>query len=115
MCVVFSLFSACIVLRGPTGCAGRSFVVYNIIYLAGSVFPRKKRKEISRNIRRLYLYKHMYTPSVKIKTIEESKQIYTRRSAMKGYLNEDGYMGFVNGRYILFASEAEYEEYMMED
>ena len=74
-----------------------------------------KRKEISRNIRRLYLYKHMYTPSVKIKTIEESKQIYTRRSAMKGYLNEDGYMGFVNGRYILFASEAEYEEYMMED
>jgi len=34
---------------------------------------------------------------------------------MKGYLNGDGYMGFVNGRYILFASEAEYEEYMMED
>ena len=34
---------------------------------------------------------------------------------MKGYLNEDGYMGFVNGRYILFASEAEDEEYMMED
>lgn len=61
------------------------------------------------------LYKHMYTPSVTIKTIEGSKQIYTRRSAMKGYLNGDGYMGFVNGRYILFASEAEYEEYMMED
>ena len=34
---------------------------------------------------------------------------------MKGYLNGNGYMGFVNGRYILFASEAEYEEYMMED
>ena len=57
----------------------------------------------------------MYTSSYRIKTIEGSKQIYTRRSAMKGYLNEDGYMGFVNGRYILFASEAEYEEYMMED
>ena len=34
---------------------------------------------------------------------------------MKGYLNGDGYMGFVNGRYILFASEAEDEEYMTED
>ena len=79
--------------RASTGCAGRSFLVYIIIYLTGSVFPRKKKG----------------------KTIEESKQIYTRRSAMKGYLNEDGYMGFVNGRYILFASEAEYEEYMMED
>lgn len=61
------------------------------------------------------LCKHMYTPSCKMKTIEGNKQIYTRRSAMKGYLNEDGYMGFVNGRYILFASEAEYEEYMTED
>ena len=57
----------------------------------------------------------MYTPSGKLKSIEGNKQIYTRRSAMKGYLNGDGYMGFVNGRYILFASEAEYEEYMMED
>ena len=30
-----------------------------------------------------------------------------RRSAMKGYLNGNGYMGLVNGRYILFTSEAE--------
>ena len=28
---------------------------------------------------------------------------------MKGYLNGNGYMGLVNGRYILFTSEAEYE------
>ena len=34
---------------------------------------------------------------------------------MKGYLNGNGYMGLVNGRYILFASEAEYEEYMAEE
>ena len=34
---------------------------------------------------------------------------------MKGYLNGNGYIGFVNGRYILFASEAEYEEYMAEE
>jgi len=34
---------------------------------------------------------------------------------MKGYSIDDGYMGFVNGRYMLFASEAEYREYMDEE
>jgi hypothetical protein len=34
---------------------------------------------------------------------------------MKGYRNGNGYMGLVNGRYILFTSEAEYEEYMEEE
>ena len=27
---------------------------------------------------------------------------------MKGYTTAEGYMGFVNGRYMLFASESEY-------
>lgn len=31
---------------------------------------------------------------------------------MKGYLVNDGYMGYVDGRYMLFASEADYREYM---
>lgn len=31
---------------------------------------------------------------------------------MKGYHTSEGYMGFVNGEYILFASEADYKEYM---
>ncbi len=31
---------------------------------------------------------------------------------MKGYLVSDGYMGYVGGRYMLFASEADYREYM---
>ncbi len=31
---------------------------------------------------------------------------------MKGYLVNDGYMGYVDGRYMLFASEADYLEYM---
>ena len=85
-------------------------------YILGRIsISTKKLKKKSGEYREASLYKHMYTSSYRIKTIEESKQIYTRRSAMKGYLNEDGYMGFVNGRYILFASEAEYEEYMMED
>ena len=33
---------------------------------------------------------------------------------MKGYDTDNGYMGYVNGRYILFASESEYLEFMRE-
>lgn len=31
---------------------------------------------------------------------------------MKGYVTSAGYMGLVDGRYILFATETEYYEYM---
>ena len=31
---------------------------------------------------------------------------------MKGYYVSTGYMGYVEGKYILFASESEYYEYM---
>lgn len=31
---------------------------------------------------------------------------------MKGYSVSYGYMGYVNGRYMLFASEKEYIKYM---
>lgn len=31
---------------------------------------------------------------------------------MKGYNTDNGYMGYVNGEYILFASEADYREWM---
>ena len=31
---------------------------------------------------------------------------------MKGYVTPYGYMGFVNGRYMLFATEEEYKEYL---
>lgn len=33
---------------------------------------------------------------------------------MKGYVVEEGYMGLVNGKYMLFASEGDYREYMEE-
>lgn len=33
---------------------------------------------------------------------------------MKGYTVNDGYMGFVGNGYMLFASEADYKEYMEE-
>ena len=31
---------------------------------------------------------------------------------MKGYFISEGYMGFVDGEYVLFASESDYREYM---
>ena len=31
---------------------------------------------------------------------------------MKGYTTAEGYMGYVDGEYILFASEADYREWM---
>ena len=34
--------------------------------------------------------------------------------SMKGYLVPSGYMGFVNGRYMLFATEHDYYEYITE-
>lgn len=33
---------------------------------------------------------------------------------MKGYDTQNGYMGYVAGRYMLFASEEEYREYVLE-
>lgn len=36
------------------------------------------------------------------------------QEAMKGYNTEDGYMGYVNGGYQFFASEADYREWMEE-
>ena len=31
---------------------------------------------------------------------------------MKGYNTNDGFMGHVNGSYVLFASESDYREWM---
>ena len=31
---------------------------------------------------------------------------------MKGYVTSTGYMGYVDGKYILFASDKEYYEFM---
>ena len=33
---------------------------------------------------------------------------------MKGYYTQTGYMGYVEDKYILFASESEYYEYIKE-
>ncbi len=34
---------------------------------------------------------------------------------MKGYVVENGYMGYMNGRYMLFADEQDYREIFTED
>lgn len=33
---------------------------------------------------------------------------------MKGYFVADGYMGYVNGKYMLFADEEDYRDYISE-
>ena len=34
---------------------------------------------------------------------------------MKGYDVSDGYMGLVDGKYMLFATEADYLEYILDE
>ncbi len=34
---------------------------------------------------------------------------------MKGYNTENGYMGYIDGGYVLFASEADYRDMVEED
>lgn len=41
-----------------------------------------------------------------------NKLILKGDAIMKGYTVESGYMGYVDGVYMLFASEADYEEYL---
>ena len=38
--------------------------------------------------------------------------IKEEKPAMKGYATDNGFMGYVEGRYILFASESDYYDYM---
>lgn len=33
---------------------------------------------------------------------------------MKGYTTADGYMGYVDGKYVLFASESDYRDWISE-
>jgi len=35
-----------------------------------------------------------------------------KETVMKGYITQNGYMGYINGTYILFATEQDYKEYM---
>ena len=39
----------------------------------------------------------------------------TEEKQMKGYVVESGYMGYVDGRYVLFASESDYRDAIEEE
>ena len=54
-----------------------------------------------------FLYSHLLYDD-NIKKEEKSKEDWQ----MKGYDTSNGYMGYVEGKYILFASEREYFEFM---
>ncbi len=54
-----------------------------------------------------FLYSHLLQDD-NIKKEEKSKEDWQ----MKGYDTSNGYMGYVEGKYILFASEQEYFEFM---
>ena len=45
--------------------------------------------------------------------IRKTKQ--RRQKEMKGYNTEIGYMGLVNGEYLLFASESDYREWLEDE
>ena len=43
-------------------------------------------------------------------TKKNGKKKKGRRQNMKGYVVENGYMGYLDGKYVLFADESDYEE-----
>ena len=43
---------------------------------------------------------------------KQNKNSITGGHTMKGYIIDTGYMGLVNGKYMLFASEEEYRDYL---
>ncbi len=57
------------------------------------------------------IFLDIYTGKIKCIGIRQRK-ITKKETEMKGYLVSEGYMGFVDGRYMLFASEADYLEYV---
>ena len=34
---------------------------------------------------------------------------------MRGYMTQTGFIGYINGKWILFATETEYEEYFCQN
>lgn len=52
----------------------------------------------------------MKGPKSKCKT--EMGRMQDGGNRMKGYVTANGYMGLVEGRYMLFSCEEEYEEYL---
>ena len=43
---------------------------------------------------------------------QEQQSVIGKEKAMKGYNTSVGYMGYVDGEYMLFSSESEYYEFL---
>ena len=82
-------------------------------HLKSALLEKKKYKK-------LYLFAGFYALSPYKRTVRVIS--YSQRSRtndfltevfnMKGYDTSAGYMGYVNGKYMLFVSEEEYREYI---
>ena len=47
--------------------------------------------------------------------VNENRSFLKMEVRMKGYLIDAGYMGYVDGEYILFANEDDYREYYLDN
>ena len=56
------------------------------------------------------VWKLLYSQSVKLKKRKRQEGL-----AVKGYFVGEGYMGYVDGEYLLFADESDYRDYMEEE
>lgn len=57
------------------------------------------------------IFRHLFCYHLIIRK-QEADRSRQEADIMKGYNTENGYMGYVEGRYLLFASEADYLDYM---
>ena len=57
------------------------------------------------------MWKLLYSQSVKLKKTKKETTRYLR----VGYFVGEGYMGYVDGEYLLFADESDYRDYMEEE
>lgn len=55
-----------------------------------------------------FMYSHLFYTG----NIRKSKKVIKEDWQMKGYNTSNGYMGYVDGKYLLFASDTEYFEFM---
>lgn len=46
---------------------------------------------------------------------QDKQDVERMADIMKGYVVHDGYMGYVNGKYMLFSCEEDYREYLNEE
>ena len=99
--------------------------VYNprVCYLTSTTYNTANTNSISENCKILATHDLLQFNQLEGKLFSSrrivrrktSKENTIRRHQMKGYNVEDGYMGWWQGEYVLFASEADYRDAMEEE